>query len=250
MATRSQPFCRTHFTISSTGLPNASSASAGIPAASNSVRTFFRYSRSSVISRLTASGPYVLAAHPSATCSNTNRLCIAAASGLMWSMIARSVVVPSSVTRIVSYITLPSARDHMPRRAHRFRQSVYIHDRDQDSARPARNHQKPSISPRPHSLLRTGEMQQRKHGKWKLQCQHHLAERQQIGHSAISTQSDDNDRRQNRQCARDQPPHPRLYPPVHESFHHHLTRKRSGDRAALPARQQRHREQCTGRHRP
>ena len=49
----------------------------------------------------------VRAAQPSATCSNTRRLCASLASFLMCSMMTRSVAVPSRVTRMVSYMVAP-----------------------------------------------------------------------------------------------------------------------------------------------
>ncbi len=51
----------------------------------------------------------------------------------------------------------------------------------------------------PHSLAGTGEVQQGKHGERKLQRQHHLAESQQVGDTAVAAQADDQHRRQNRQ---------------------------------------------------
>ena len=117
---------------------------------------------------------------------------------------------------------------------------------DQDRAGPAGNQQKPAVLPRAHALARTGEMQQRKHGERKLQRQHDLAQREQVGHAAVAADADDENRRQDRQRARDQPPHPGLDPPVHEAFHHHLPGERAGDRAALPAGQQRDGKQRAG----
>src|SRR4030081_3621191 len=118
-------------------------------------------------------------------------------------MIARSVVVPSNVTRMVSYMLIrfcrlvvpaSSAGDNLPRGFERVRQAVEVHRADQDSTAPTSNQQEPTVLPSPHSLARTCEVQQREHRKRKLQRQHHLAQSQQIGNAAVAPQSDDNDR--------------------------------------------------------
>ena len=48
-------------------------------------------------------------------------------------------------------------------------------------------------------------MQEREHGERKLQCQHDLAERQQVRDTAIPAHADDEDSRQNRQSAGNEP---------------------------------------------
>ena len=89
-------------------------------------------------------------------------------------------------------------------------------------------------------------MQQGKHGKGKLQREHYLAQREQIGDAAVAAQSDDQDRRQNSESAGDKPSHPRLDPPVHEPFHYYLAGERPRNRAALAGSQKRDREQRAG----
>ena len=93
-------------------------------------------------------------------------------------------------------------------------------------------------------------MQQRKHGEGQLQRQHHLAQCKQIGHAALAPQSNDQNGRQDRQRAGNEPPNPRLDSPMHEAFHHHLSGERAGDGAALAAgeqgdREQRARDECS-----
>ncbi len=68
--------------------------------------------------------------------------------------------------------------------------------------------------------------------------EHDLAEREQVGDAAVAAQSDDEDRGQNGERARDEPAHPGLDAPVHEAFHHDLPGERTGDGAALAAGQQ------------
>src|SRR5580704_8316655 len=116
-------------------------------------------------------------------------------------MIARSLGVPSSFTRMVSYIVFvsvdpcknwvrqrrgspSSASDDLPRRLQRVREPVDIHGGDQNSTGPTCDQQNPAIFPVPHSFSGAGELQQGKHGERKLQRQHHLTERQQVGHTA------------------------------------------------------------------
>src|SRR5580704_12625339 len=213
-----------------------------MPMDRNSLRTVSRYAVSSVISRLMASRPYVRAAQPSATCSSTRRLPASFASSFTCSMMARSVGVPSSVTRMVSYMVLaPSctspAGNDLPCRFQRIGQTEYIHRRNQDRAGPSGGEQKPSILPPPHPLPRTGELQQRKHGKRQLQRQDYLTQRQKISDAAITTQADDKHCREDRQHSCDQAANPGLNAPVHEAFHHHLAGEGAGDGAALAARQ-------------
>src|SRR5208283_5233126 len=115
------------------------------------------------------------------TCSNTNRLCASFASCLTCSIIARSVGVPSSVTRIVSYMVVPfvgsasSADDDLPRRFQRVRQAKNVHRGDQNSTAPTGNQKEPAVLPSPHALAGAGEVQQWEHGERKLQGQHDLA---------------------------------------------------------------------------
>ena len=66
----------------------------------------------------------------------------------------------------------------------------------------------------------------------------------------IALDADDQHGRDDREQARDHPPHPRANPPVHESFHHHLPGERAGDGAALPAGQQGDGEEDARRGRP
>src|ERR1700680_5091062 len=112
-------------------------------------------------------------------------------------MIARSVVVPSKVTRMVSYmifrfcrlfVPASAAGDTLPRGFERVRQAVEVHRGDQDSTAPTSNQQEPTILPSPHTLAGTREVQQREHRKRKLQRQDHLAQSQQIGNAAVASQ--------------------------------------------------------------
>src|SRR3954470_9173322 len=100
------------------------------------------------------------------------RLCASFASVFTCSMIARSVAVPSSVSRIVSYMVVPflasSAGNNVPCGAERFRQAVNVHRGDQNSTAPTSNQQEPAEFPVPHAPSRTGEMQKRKHGEGEL----------------------------------------------------------------------------------
>src|SRR5487761_1908635 len=136
------------------------------------------------------------------------RLCASFASCFTCSMIARSVRVPSNVSRIVSYMVVPflvdfcrvssSAGDNMPGRIERVRHAVNVHCGDQDSTGPTRNEQEPAKPPDPHAFPRACEMQKRKHGEGKLQGQHALTEGEQIGHAALSSQADNQYGRQDR----------------------------------------------------
>src|SRR6266853_886439 len=108
-------------------------------------------------------------------------------------MIAWSVGVPSSVTRIVVY-TVSSFRaarrsaagDDVPGRLERDRQTEEVHDGDDERAAPAEGQQDPSVPPRAHPFLRAREVEQRKHRERELEAEHHLAEDQQIVHAAAS----------------------------------------------------------------
>src|SRR5579871_9487 len=106
----------------------------------------------------------------------------------MCSMIARSVDVASSVTRMVLYmpfrfVRTSTAHDYMPCRFQRIGQTIHVHYGDQNSTRPPGNQQKPTILPRAHPLARTREMKEREHREWQLQREDHLTQRQQIGHA-------------------------------------------------------------------
>src|SRR5690349_5101671 len=101
---------------------------------------------------------------------------------------ARSVGVPSSVSRIFSYMeyftrlcgfsfatTLESSsRDHLPGTSDGVGQAINVHERDQDSTGPTRHQKEPTILPVAHTTARTGELKEWKHGKGKLQRQHDL----------------------------------------------------------------------------
>src|SRR5215472_7518003 len=142
-------------------------------------------------------------------------------------MIARSLAVPSSVTKMVSYMIailtrVSCANDDVPGYLQRFRQTVKIHAEDQNSARPPRSHQEPAILPRAHTLFRTGELQKRKHGKRKLQRKYYLTEGEQICDTGVTMQANDEYGGNDGEAARNQTPNPRLDTPVHEAFHHDL----------------------------
>ena len=92
-------------------------------------------------------------------------------------------------------------------------------------------------------------MQQRKHGKRELKGQDHLAERQQVIHAAVTTNTDNQYRREDRYDARNHAPKPRIDSPVHEPFHHNLPGKGTGDGAALTAGKKSHRKQDASRRR-
>src|SRR5258708_40318019 len=100
-------------------------------------------------------------------------------------MIAWSVGVPSSVTRIVLY-TVPSfraawrssTRDDVPGRFQRDRQAQEVHDGDQERAPPTTRKQQPAVTPRTHPLAGAGEVKQREHGERELEAQHHLTQNQ------------------------------------------------------------------------
>src|SRR5580658_2779296 len=115
-----------------------------------------------------ASGPKVRAAQPSATWSSTTRLCMSFASCLMCSIMARSVGVPSKVTRMVLYMRQLfglSAFDNLPSLFHGVRQTVKVKGRDCQCRTPAGDEQKPPEPPLSHPLAGTGEVQQGEHRK-------------------------------------------------------------------------------------
>ena len=85
-------------------------------------------------------------------------------------------------------------------------------------------------------------MQQGKHRKGELKGQHDLAEREQIIHTAVAANSNDEHGRDDCQRSGNESSQPGLNPPVHEAFHHHLSRQRASDGAALSACQQGHDE--------
>jgi hypothetical protein len=157
------------------------------------------------------------------------------------------------VGELSKYLVPPQAlpaSNNLPRRFQRIRQPIHVHGGDQNSTGPTCDQQKPAIFPISHSLPGTGELQQWKHGERKLQRQNDLTERQQVSHTAVASHSDDQHGRQDGQRPGDEPPYPRHYAPVHKAFHDHLAGKGAGDRAALPACQQRHRKQRAGERRP
>src|SRR5207248_1046556 len=162
-------------------------------------------------------------------------------------MIARSVAVPSRVTRIVSYIFFEplssTASDYLPCGSERLGQPVKVHGGDQDSTRPTRSQQEAAILPSSHSLFGTGELQQGKHCEWKLQGKDNLAESKQIGNATVATQADDENCGKNGQRTGDKASHPGLDPPMHEAFHHDLPGQRPSDCAALPTGQKSHGKQ-------
>ena len=85
----------------------------------------------------------------------------------------------------------------LPRGFERLGQAVNVHGGDQDRAasNPAIK-QKPADASIPHLLLRTGEVQQRKHRERQLQREHDLAERQQVVNAAVAADADDENRRE------------------------------------------------------
>src|SRR5579863_1228859 len=184
-------------------------------------------------------------------------------------MMARSVVVPSSVTRMVSYmgfgrpnaifgaisrdgqecpprIFSSSAGDDLPGGFQRVGQAVDVHDGDQDSTGPTGKQQKAAVLPIAHALAGTGELQQRKHGERKLQREYDLAEGQQFGDAAISAEANDENGREDGEGACDQAADPGTDAPVHEAFHHDLAGECARDGAALTACEERYGEQSAG----
>ncbi len=125
----------------------------------------------------------------------------------------------------------------MPRRPHGIGEAIDVHEGDQNSTGPTCGEEKPTVLPIAHTLLRTGEVQEREHGEGKLQGENDLAEREQVGDAAVASESDDEYGRQNGQSARNKPPHPGLQAPMHEAFHDDLAGEGAGDGAALSARQ-------------
>src|ERR1700733_3292691 len=134
----------------------------------------------------------------------------------------------------------------MPGSFHGVRKAVNVHASDQNSTGPAGGQKEVAVAPVTHPLMGTGEMKQGEHGERKLQREHDLAERKQIGDAAVAAQADDDDCRQDRQRARDEPSHPRLDAPVHEAFHHDLACERSGDGAALSGGEESYGEESAG----
>ena len=135
--------------------------------------------------------------------------------------------------RFVTFSARSLATDQLPGGPQRVGKPVDVHESDQDSTGPAGGEQEEAVFPLAHTSLGAGEMQQREHGEGELQCQHHLAQREQFGDTVVAAQTNDQDRGENGEGARDQPAHPGLDPPVHEAFHHYLTGEGSGDGAAL-----------------
>src|SRR5258705_11828722 len=99
---------------------------------------------------------------------------------------------------VIKFLFFP-ADDDMPCRLECLRQAVEVHGGDQHSTRPTADQQKPTVLPRPHALARTREVEKWKHGEWKLQGQYHLAQCQQVGNATLASQSNDENRRQDRE---------------------------------------------------
>src|SRR5581483_2887414 len=162
------------------------------------------------------------------------RLRINLASGLICSMMARSVRVPSSVTRIVLYMAVQSAaRDDLPGGFDGLRETIHIHECNQYGAAPTGQQEEAAGAPEAHAFARAGEMQEREHGEGELKREHDLAEGEEVVDAAIAAQADDQDGRYDGECAGEQAAQPGGELPVHEAFHDHLSGERAGDGAAL-----------------
>src|SRR5579864_477245 len=136
--------------------------------------------------------------------------------------------------------------DQLPGGSQRVGQPIDVHESDQDSTGPSGRQQEESVLPFAHPLLGAGEVEQWEHGEWKLKCQYDLTQSEQIGDAVVAAQTNDQYCRQDRERASDESAHPRLDPPVHETFHDNLAGQGAGDGTALAGGQQRNGEKCAG----
>jgi len=113
-----------------------------------------------------------------------------------------------------------------PRHQH---QQPGIEAGDEHGDEPGQRLQPAGVYKLAHHLAVAGKQNQRDDGKAELQRENYLAQNEQLLRALLTGEGDDEDRRDDGQRARDQPPQPRGDLQVDEAFHDNLSGEGSAD---------------------